>query len=147
MKKKSYLIILVLLCTLFPACQKSEEEVMLEQALELAGPNRAELQKVLDHYTGDSLKLEAAKFLIKYMPGHFSYVDYQNGHIYESEVKRLSVLADGIEKMAHEPRRTENINADKYYATGSNHDDHSHQMHIEAPTEERKLLIEKQSIV
>lgn len=76
-----------------------------------------------------------------------SHIDYQNGHIYESEVKRLSGLADGIEKMAHEPRRTENINADKYYATGSNHDDHSHQMHIEAPTEERKLLIEKQSIV
>ena len=75
MKKKSCLIIFVLLCALFSACRKSEEEAMLEHALELAGPNRSELQKVLDHYAGDSLKLEAAKFLIRNMPGHYSYVD------------------------------------------------------------------------
>ena len=48
---------------------------MLEQALELAGSNRCELEKVLEHYADDSLKLEAAKFLIRNMPGHYSYVD------------------------------------------------------------------------
>lgn len=100
MKKKSYLIILVLLCTLFPACQKSEEEVMLEQALELAGPNRAELQKVLDHYTGDSLKLEAAKFLIKYMPGHFSYVD-------TAAINRYALAVDSVIENMKEDRNND----------------------------------------
>ena len=41
----------------------------------LAGDNRAELERVLAHYEGDSLKLEAAKFLIRNMPGHYSYAD------------------------------------------------------------------------
>lgn len=47
----------------------------LEQALEMAGDNRAELEKVLEHYEteGDAQKLEAAEYLIKNMPGHSSY--------------------------------------------------------------------------
>lgn len=48
----------------------------LERALELAGSNRTELEKVLEHYSkteADSLKLKAAEFLIANMPGHFSY--------------------------------------------------------------------------
>ncbi len=42
-----------------------------------AGDNRDELQQVLDHYAaeGDSLKLDAARFLIGNMQGH-SYVTY-----------------------------------------------------------------------
>ena len=46
----------------------------LEKALETAGNNRQELEKVLTHYTRlkDSLKLEAAKFLIENMPGHYT---------------------------------------------------------------------------
>ncbi|MCH5216258.1 MAG: discoidin domain-containing protein [Muribaculaceae bacterium] len=47
----------------------------LEKALSLAGENRQELESVLNHYTNDSLKLEAAKFLICNMPGHYSYAD------------------------------------------------------------------------
>ncbi|HOP08338.1 MAG TPA: transglutaminase-like domain-containing protein [candidate division Zixibacteria bacterium] len=49
----------------------------LEEALEKAGDNRAELEQVLDHYRslGDSLKLEAAEFLISNMDGH-CYVTY-----------------------------------------------------------------------
>lgn len=47
----------------------------LEKALAAAGTNRQELEGVLAHYEGDSLKLEAAKFLITNMPGHFSYRD------------------------------------------------------------------------
>ena len=47
-------------------------------ALETAGENRAELEKVLDHYAavGDSLKLRAAMHLIANMEGH-SYVTYK----------------------------------------------------------------------
>ncbi|MDR2683639.1 MAG: hypothetical protein LBB64_07210, partial [Dysgonamonadaceae bacterium] len=48
----------------------------LEEALRFAGENRAELEKVLDHYRADpsdSLKYKAAVFLIENMPGHYSY--------------------------------------------------------------------------
>lgn len=49
----------------------------VEFALEAAGSNRAELEKVLEHYKDDTLKLRAAKFLIANMPGHISYRDRQ----------------------------------------------------------------------
>lgn len=39
-----------------------------------------------------------------------SHIDYQKGHIYESEVRRLSGMTDGIEKTAHEPRKIEKHN-------------------------------------
>lgn len=44
----------------------------LEEALALSGKNRGELEKVLKHYSNDSLKLIAAEFLIKNMPGHYT---------------------------------------------------------------------------
>lgn len=45
----------------------------LEYALEAAGENRKELEKVLQHYENDSLKLKAAVFLIENMPAYYSY--------------------------------------------------------------------------
>ncbi len=69
MKKYGFLYIVFLLLT---ACQ-SVNDKKLEYALELAGNNRKELEHVLEHYRDDSLKLEAAKFLIRNMPGHGSY--------------------------------------------------------------------------
>ena len=48
----------------------------LRHSLEAAGENRAELEKVLEHYSqhpADSLKLKAARFLIANMPGKHSY--------------------------------------------------------------------------
>jgi hypothetical protein len=48
----------------------------LEDALNCAGHNRPELEKVIEHYskkTCDSLKLKATYFLIENMPGHYSY--------------------------------------------------------------------------
>ncbi|WP_255489195.1 transglutaminase-like domain-containing protein [Parabacteroides hominis] len=50
--------------------------VSLEQALSMAGENQAELEKVLEYYKNDSLKLEAARFLIRNMPFHFSRMEY-----------------------------------------------------------------------
>ncbi len=50
------------------ACRR---ETALEQALTLSGKNRGELEKVLDHFRGDSLKYKAACFLIENMPGAF----------------------------------------------------------------------------
>ncbi|MDB5158860.1 MAG: hypothetical protein JWR50_3567, partial [Mucilaginibacter sp.] len=49
---------------------------LLEKALQDAGTNRVELEKVLNHYSSakDSLKLKSAIFLIKYMPGKYAKV-------------------------------------------------------------------------
>ena len=44
----------------------------LEEALNLAGDNREELEKVLEHFKDDSLKYQAAKFLIENMPYHYA---------------------------------------------------------------------------
>lgn len=64
----------ILSVVLFSAC--GEKEFSLRWALRQAGDNRAELEKVLDHYRGDpadSLKYRAAAYLIANMPGHISY--------------------------------------------------------------------------
>lgn len=64
-----YLFLLVLLCT----CSRSFSP--LEEALVLAGENRKELEKVLEHYAqnpADSVKWQAARFLIENMPGHYT---------------------------------------------------------------------------
>lgn len=64
----------LLLCTLIlTACSKQISP--LEKALLLAGDNRAELEKVLEHYNKnplDSLKYRAAVFLIENMPYYYS---------------------------------------------------------------------------
>jgi len=56
-------------CT-FSACDRD-----LDHALDMAGDNRGELEKVLEHFKKDPdrLKYEAAKFLICNMPYHYSY--------------------------------------------------------------------------
>ena len=48
------------------------EKSRLEEALEAAGGNRSELEQVLEHYRGDSLKSLAAQFLIENMPCHYA---------------------------------------------------------------------------
>lgn len=42
-------------------------------ALDFAGENRKELEKVLDYYAEDPQKLEAARFLIRNMPRYYGY--------------------------------------------------------------------------
>lgn len=54
----------------------SEDNRYLRDALKAAGENRTELEAVLEHYRtldNDPQKLEAAKYLIANMPGHYSY--------------------------------------------------------------------------
>lgn len=57
----------VLLLSVCVSCSQ-EYDKALEDALNLAGENRPELEKVLRHYHGDTLKLEAAKFLFGICP-------------------------------------------------------------------------------
>jgi len=67
---------LLLLCCVLLSCSKQELKTPLSIALELAGENQIELQKVLDRYNKcpqDSLKYKAACFLIENMPYYFYY--------------------------------------------------------------------------
>lgn len=73
MDKKCFLLSFVWILLLFSSCDDNRE---LSKALRLSGPNRPELQKVLDHYSTevkDELKYKAAVYLIENMPGHFSF--------------------------------------------------------------------------
>ncbi|GHT65344.1 hypothetical protein AGMMS50239_24890 [Bacteroidia bacterium] len=70
--------VVLLLIILATSCQKQTD--YLEEALQFAGTNRPELEKVLAHYSvhpADSLKYRAAVFLIENMPYHYSYSDTQ----------------------------------------------------------------------
>lgn len=78
MKKKQInkivnIILLVGGSSLF-SCIEGNNPDELESAMHLAGSNRVELERVLNHYESDSLKRRAAVFLIKNMSYH-SYLD------------------------------------------------------------------------
>ena len=61
----------ILFCILLTACSCSNQDRLLNIALDLADKNRKELEKVLDHYQNQNEpeKLSAAKFLIRNMIG------------------------------------------------------------------------------
>ena len=71
MKRIIFYFILLATACCWTACRP--QQTPLEAALEAAGTNRPELEKVLAHYQGDSLKLRAAAFLIENMPYHYAY--------------------------------------------------------------------------
>lgn len=63
------------LCALSLLAACNAERRALRHALREAGDNRAQLESVMEHYgqhDADSLKLRAAKYLIRYMPQHRS---------------------------------------------------------------------------
>ena len=65
---KHILLVSIIMAVLAQSCQRSS----FEEALDKAGPNRPELEKVLKHYQNDKEKLRAAQFLIENMDSHFS---------------------------------------------------------------------------
>ncbi len=68
----------VAILTVMSSCSMSgNRDWPLEDALALAGSNRPQLEAVLDYFADDSIGLEAAKFLIRNMPG-FAIIDYNN---------------------------------------------------------------------
>ena len=69
MNGKSF-IMLSFLVLLLGSCIPTHGGEDLQQALEFAGRNRAELENVLQHYSDDTLKKRAAVFLISNMPYH-----------------------------------------------------------------------------
>jgi hypothetical protein len=80
---KNHVLLFLLLIT--AGCTKSPS--MLEQALQLSGDNRAELEKVLNHYENEPLKLKAAQFLVENMPGHVSYRNQAYIEKYYDEIR------------------------------------------------------------
>lgn len=69
MKQLFFLLFGILVILLQTACQ-SKIDKQLDMPLSLAGDNRKEMEKILDHYKNDPEKLAAARFLIMNMPGH-----------------------------------------------------------------------------
>jgi len=86
---------------LLSACNRSSSQ--LELALKSAASNRAELEKVLLHYSSpqDSLKRKAAEFLIQNMPGKYTlkgelldkylaaYPLTEKGHLFEDSLSEV----------------------------------------------------------
>lgn len=69
------LCMILFVCTV-TSCNQHTYNQRIAEALRLAGSNRYELEKVLEHYSkadSDSLKLRAAEFLIVNMDVHFSF--------------------------------------------------------------------------
>lgn len=83
-------VILFIWMFLFLACSNYKDK-RLAYALEFAGDNRVELEKVLDHYKEDPEKLTAARFLIENMPYHFGYESWEVDTIKQ-------IMADAIER-------------------------------------------------
>ena len=72
--KKVFYVFCVGLVLLFNGCSQNKNN-SLEEIYIIAGKNRHELERVIAHYSinaADSLKLEAAKFLILNMPGKYT---------------------------------------------------------------------------
>lgn len=68
-------ILNLIIVSLFTSCVNYNNDQQLYDALALAGSNRSQLEDVLNYFEDDSLGLEAAKYLIRNMPGHYSYAD------------------------------------------------------------------------
>ena len=68
-------VIFILSYLLCWQCHSPQYSGKLREALEAAGENRGELERVLAHYAGeagDKEKHAAACFLIENMPGHYT---------------------------------------------------------------------------
>ena len=96
-KPLSILLLTIAINIFFTSCSDKKKEKpigsFLETALQQAGDNRAELEKVLNYYSvnaSDSLKYKAACFLIENMP----YYTYYKGKLLDQYLTYYSLLKD-----------------------------------------------------
>lgn len=92
-------LLLLFSTTFLLSCQQNFSR--LETALQLAGANRPELEKVIRHYQtnpADSLKLKAALFLIGNMPGHKSYDEETINNYFQEAHQIITNNTTPIEK-------------------------------------------------
>jgi hypothetical protein len=99
-------ILLVFVVGMFACKNKSD----LERALEEAGNNRPELEKVLQHYRNDSLKLRATVFLIENMPGHYSYADTAYMNSYYAAIDSVALLYKNKEENRNDSLFLQTVN-------------------------------------
>lgn len=90
---KKYFIYIGIGCFVLSSC--FQRNTRLEAVLKYSGDNRKELEKVISHYSqnpADSLKLQAAMFLIENMPGHYTFTS-----------KALDVYYAKVDTVSHVP--------------------------------------------
>jgi hypothetical protein len=85
-------IVVIILIAVAGVCYSCKNKSDLEQALEYAGDNRPELERVLEHYRSDSLKYKAVVFLIENMPGHYSCSDTAHMNAYYAALDSVTLL-------------------------------------------------------
>jgi hypothetical protein len=85
-------IIQILLFFLLFATFSCKKQSVLERTLEYAKNNRHELERVLQHYRNDSLRLKATVFLIENMPGHYSHSDTAYMNRYYAAIDSIAVI-------------------------------------------------------
>ncbi|WP_236974536.1 hypothetical protein [Membranihabitans maritimus] len=107
MKLLSILSLTLILST----CGNQDLSDELEKALSLATDNQLELEKVLDHYSEDHLKYQAAEYLITNMvpyqyneilPGYESVFDSMTNVTLTDDAKRTSVFKTLLTEKAKE---------------------------------------------
>lgn len=95
----SFIKKIFILSTVFMVACVPEKDEKLSLALDYAQENRQELEKVLEHYKNDSLKLAAARFLILNMPYHYTleqyYISPQNERL-EYDIAMFDDLKDAV---------------------------------------------------
>lgn len=107
MARVSVALSAVLVC--FVSCSSLSEDKRLERALDVAGNNRQQLEKVLDHYSNDPDRLEAARWLVMNMPMHYTstgpeverYREYFR--IASDQSKDIRLLVDSIDSVQGRP--------------------------------------------
>ncbi len=81
--------------TIITSCTTSNlNDQLFNEVMVSAGENRSELEKVLNHYKEDSLKIRATRFLIENMFGKYSIV--------ESSIKEKEPYYDALESYLNE---------------------------------------------
>ena len=80
------------------SCQENRK---LNFALSKAGNNRDEIEKVLDYYKNDPLKLKAAIYLIENMPFHFTKEEYFLSPEREKYIPDITRFKDKFEVKRH----------------------------------------------
>lgn len=84
------------------SCSGNDHSAELTYALTLSGSHSNELVKVLKYFEEDSLKLEAAKYLIKNMIGKYT--------VFSEELLNYDTLFSGIANLRNENRLKRDLN-------------------------------------
>lgn len=80
----------MILCLLLPCGCAIQQNGNLENSLSLAGENGHNLETVLEHFSGDDEKREAAEWLISNMVGHYTL----DGPLYDNYICYYSIFSE-----------------------------------------------------